>query len=107
MAILENITQAVEWFQNNSADPIFMDIHLGDGNSFGINRQPPKDLIYLDLLGAAYLFMLIIEVYLRLTFPNLEKILTFDCGASFCPIIASMVVLELSTILVMVFESSG
>lgn len=33
---LESVKQAVEWFQENSCDLIFSDIHLGDGESFEI-----------------------------------------------------------------------
>lgn len=35
-ARLENIEQAVEYLSTHTLDLIFMDIHLGDGNSFGI-----------------------------------------------------------------------
>ncbi len=35
-AILENVNQAVEYFLHHVPDLIFMDIHLGDGNSFEI-----------------------------------------------------------------------
>lgn len=35
-AVLENVDQAVKDFSVNTPDLIFMDIHLGDGNSFGI-----------------------------------------------------------------------
>ena len=38
-AILENVTQAVDFFSKEKVDLIFMDIHLGDGNSFGIFDQ--------------------------------------------------------------------
>jgi len=33
---LENVSQAVAWFSENQVDLIFMDVHLGDGNSFSI-----------------------------------------------------------------------
>ena len=35
-AVLENVDQAVDYLSGNTPDLIFMDIHLGDGNSFGI-----------------------------------------------------------------------
>lgn len=38
-AILASVKQAVEWFSNNSADLIFMDIQLSDGLSFKIFEQ--------------------------------------------------------------------
>lgn len=36
---LENVSQAVAWFSENQVDLIFMDVHLGDGNSFSIFEQ--------------------------------------------------------------------
>ena len=36
---LENVSQAVAWFSDNQVDLIFMDVHLGDGNSFSIFEQ--------------------------------------------------------------------
>ena len=33
---LESVSEALEWFKNNSCDLIFSDIHLGDGESFEI-----------------------------------------------------------------------
>jgi len=36
---LENVSQAVAWFAENQVDLIFMDVHLGDGNSFSIFEQ--------------------------------------------------------------------
>ncbi|MGZ2371610.1 LytR/AlgR family response regulator transcription factor [Ancylomarina sp. YFZ004] len=36
---LENVSQAVVWFSENQVDLIFMDVHLGDGNSFSIFEQ--------------------------------------------------------------------
>lgn len=38
-AILTNVSQSVDFFKNHTVDLIFMDIHLGDGNSFGIFDQ--------------------------------------------------------------------
>lgn len=37
--ILSSVKQAVEWFSENKADLIFMDIELGDGQSFEIFNQ--------------------------------------------------------------------
>ena len=37
--ILSNVNDAIEFFQQNQVDLIFMDIHLGDGNSFSIFKQ--------------------------------------------------------------------
>ncbi len=39
MAVLETVEAAVNWLQNQQADLIFMDIHLGDGESFQIFKQ--------------------------------------------------------------------
>lgn len=39
LAILGTVESAVKWFQRNQADLIFMDIHLGDGESFAIFEQ--------------------------------------------------------------------
>ncbi len=36
---LDSVQTAVEWLQENEADLIFLDIHLADGNSFGIFDQ--------------------------------------------------------------------
>ena len=36
---IQSIASAVEWFKLNSADLVFMDIHLGDGESFEIFEQ--------------------------------------------------------------------
>jgi two-component system, LytTR family, response regulator LytT len=36
MAILTSVSQSVKWFSSNEADLIFMDIQLGDGQSFNI-----------------------------------------------------------------------
>src|SRR5437763_332474 len=36
LAILSSVKQAIEWFSANHADLIFMDIELGDGQSFEI-----------------------------------------------------------------------
>jgi DNA-binding LytR/AlgR family response regulator len=38
-AVLETITDAVQWFKSNTADLVFMDIHLADGSSFSIFDQ--------------------------------------------------------------------
>lgn len=38
-AQLESITQCIAWFSQNTADLVFMDIHLSDGNSFAIFEQ--------------------------------------------------------------------
>ena len=35
-AHIENVEQAVKYLSKNKPDLIFMDIHLGDGNSFEI-----------------------------------------------------------------------
>lgn len=39
LAILGTVEAGVSWLQQNSADLIFMDIHLGDGESFEIFQQ--------------------------------------------------------------------
>lgn len=39
LAILETVSSAVSWFRQHQADLVFMDIHLGDGESFDIFRQ--------------------------------------------------------------------
>lgn len=39
VAILETVASAVDWFKHHHADLIFMDIHLGDGESFQIFQQ--------------------------------------------------------------------
>jgi DNA-binding LytR/AlgR family response regulator len=36
VAKLENVSESVEWFGKHTADLVFMDVHLGDGNSFSI-----------------------------------------------------------------------
>jgi two-component system, LytTR family, response regulator LytT len=36
LAILTSVRQSVEWFSSNTADLVFMDIQLGDGQSFKI-----------------------------------------------------------------------
>lgn len=36
MAILSSVETAVKWLKNHTCDLIFLDIHLGDGNSFEI-----------------------------------------------------------------------
>ena len=38
-AKLESVESAVQWLQNNSTELIFLDIHLGDSNSFKIFEQ--------------------------------------------------------------------
>ena len=35
-AVIDNVKTAVEWLGSNTADLIFLDIHLGDDNSFSI-----------------------------------------------------------------------
>ena len=39
LTILDTVKDAVAWLQENEADLIFLDIHLADGNSFGIFDQ--------------------------------------------------------------------
>lgn len=39
LAILDTVKDAVSWLEENEADLIFLDIHLADGNSFGIFDQ--------------------------------------------------------------------
>lgn len=39
LAILGTVESAVAWLQRNTADLLFMDIHLGDGESFEIFEQ--------------------------------------------------------------------
>jgi DNA-binding LytR/AlgR family response regulator len=39
LSILDTVKDAVVWLQENEADLIFLDIHLADGNSFGIFDQ--------------------------------------------------------------------
>ena len=39
LAVLGTVEAAVSWLQQNSADLLFMDIHLGDGESFQIFQQ--------------------------------------------------------------------
>lgn len=39
LSILDTVKDAVAWLQENEADLIFLDIHLADGNSFGIFDQ--------------------------------------------------------------------
>ena len=39
LAILETVGSAVKWLNENQADLIFLDIHLGDSNSFKIFKQ--------------------------------------------------------------------
>lgn len=36
LAILETVADTIEWFSENEADLLFLDINLGDGNSFSI-----------------------------------------------------------------------
>ncbi len=36
VAVIDSVEESVEWLKNNSADLIFMDIHLSDGISFNI-----------------------------------------------------------------------
>lgn len=38
-AVLETVNATVNWLQHNEPDLIFMDIHLGDGESFSIFKQ--------------------------------------------------------------------
>lgn len=37
--VIDNVKDAVHWLANNSCDLIFLDIHLGDDNSFSIFEQ--------------------------------------------------------------------
>ena len=39
LAVIDSVKNAVAWLQANTADLIFMDIHLADGNSFSIFDQ--------------------------------------------------------------------
>ena len=39
LAKLESIRATVKWFSQNTCDLLFLDIHLSDGNSFGIFEQ--------------------------------------------------------------------
>lgn len=39
LAVLGTVEAAVSWLQHNTADLLFMDIHLGDGESFQIFQQ--------------------------------------------------------------------
>jgi two-component system response regulator LytT len=39
VGVIDNVKAAVEWLKNNQADLIFLDIHLGDDNSFSIFSQ--------------------------------------------------------------------
>ncbi|MCD7972575.1 MAG: LytTR family DNA-binding domain-containing protein [Candidatus Azobacteroides sp.] len=39
IACLDSVTDSVAWFKNNTADLIFLDIHLADGISFDIFEQ--------------------------------------------------------------------
>lgn len=39
LAVLGTVEAAVNWLQNHNADLLFMDIHLGDGESFEIFQQ--------------------------------------------------------------------
>lgn len=43
LAILATIEDAVKWLEKNTADLLFMDIHLGDGESFQIFQQVTVD----------------------------------------------------------------
>ncbi len=43
VAVLSDITGAIEWLSENKADLIFCDIHLGDGLSFEIFEQVKTD----------------------------------------------------------------
>lgn len=36
LAILETVAETIDWFTKNDADLLFLDINLGDGNSFSI-----------------------------------------------------------------------
>ena len=39
IAVLDGVRQAVRWLSQHSADLIFLDIHLSDGNAFKIFEQ--------------------------------------------------------------------
>ncbi|WP_316821344.1 LytTR family DNA-binding domain-containing protein [Pedobacter gandavensis] len=43
LATLATVESAVEWLSNNNPDLLFMDIHLGDGESFQIFEQVEVD----------------------------------------------------------------
>lgn len=36
VAVIDNVQEAISWIKQNTADLIFLDIHLGDDNSFSI-----------------------------------------------------------------------
>ena len=42
--ILESVQQTIEFLSKNTVDLIFLDIHLADGNSFGIFEQVEVDI---------------------------------------------------------------
>ena len=39
LATLDSVSESVKWLKKNKAEVIFMDIHLGDGQSFDIFEQ--------------------------------------------------------------------
>ena len=39
VARLDSVAESVRWLRDNSADLLFMDIHLGDGQSFDIFEE--------------------------------------------------------------------
>lgn len=39
LGIIDSVSDAIQWFSNNTADLIFLDIHLADGTSFTIFEQ--------------------------------------------------------------------
>lgn len=39
MDIIDNVNDAIRWFQNHEADLVFLDIHLGDDSSFKIFQE--------------------------------------------------------------------
>ena len=38
LAKLDSVSESVKWLRKNKVDVIFMDIHLGDGQSFDIEQ---------------------------------------------------------------------
>ncbi|NQX82598.1 MAG: response regulator transcription factor [Flavobacteriaceae bacterium] len=46
IAILESVKQAKKWFETNSCNLIFSDIHLGDGDSFEILENIETPIIF-------------------------------------------------------------
>lgn len=89
LAVLGTVESAVKWLQQQSADLIFMDIHLGDGESFAIFDQIAIDspVIYTTAYdqytlqafknqGIDYLLKPFDEDDVRLSLNKLEKLRT-------------------------------